>query len=309
MGNEIRKSFERMKYRVAQIIPYFGKWPEWMELYLYSCGKNPMVDFMFYTDCPVPEHRYENTIFHFCTYEEYCTLVSERLGIDCHCRKPYKLTDMKPFIGAIHEPELKDYDFWGMGDLDLVYGNLGMVVNDAMLQRYDVVTTHNYHIAGHCCFCRNNEYYRNLCFRIEDWREKITDEKPMSIDEGEWSDLACPGIRWVRRMHKCLCKPLGIHYFKVLDALNPILHRKVHLHEYWTSPQPKAGEIWTYDVKDNKMIDPWNRELPYLHFLFFKKTQWLETDLYWREGFYKLYSRIDEYKVINIDCLSISGVL
>lgn len=39
-----------------------------------------------------------------------------------------------------------------MGDLDLVYGNLGMVINDKNMARYDVITTHNYHIAGHCCF-------------------------------------------------------------------------------------------------------------------------------------------------------------
>lgn len=37
--------------KAAIIIPYFGKFPEWFNLYLYSCKKNPEVDFIFYTDC------------------------------------------------------------------------------------------------------------------------------------------------------------------------------------------------------------------------------------------------------------------
>lgn len=295
-------------YKLAQIIPYFGKWPEWIELYFYSCGRNSMVDFIFYTDCPLPKHQYKNTIFHQCTYKNYCDLISKRLHIDFHCDKPYKLTDLKPFIGIIHEPELKGYDFWGMGDLDLVYGNLGMVINNANLKKYDVITTHNYHIAGHCCFCRNNGYYRNLCFKIKNWENKITNEIAMSIDEGEWSDLVCPYINIIRRIHKYLCKPLGIHYFKILDILNPLLHPKILLREYWTSPQPSINEEWIYYCKDNRIIAPNQHEIPYLHFLFFKKTPWLKTNRYWVKGFFKLDKQIYYYNSININSKEISGL-
>lgn len=293
-------------YKVAQIIPYFGKWPEWIELYFYSCGKNPMVDFIFYTDCPLPKHQYKNTIFHQCSYNEYCNLISEKLKIDFHCSQPYKLTDLKPFIGIIHEQELKEYDFWGMGDLDLVYGNLGIIINDTILNKYDVITTHNYHIAGHCCFCRNNEYYRKLCFKIKNWKQKITNEQAMSIDEGEWSDLVCPYIKTIRRIHKYLFKPFGIHYFKVLDTFNPIFHKRILLHEYWTSPQPKEHQNWSYNSITNKIITPSQTELPYLHFLFFKKTPWLKTNLYWEKGFWTLNKPIESYSNILIN---IKGII
>lgn len=65
-----------MKYKVAQIIPYFGKWPEWIELYFYSCSRNPNIDFIFYTDCPLPKQQYPNTIFHQCSYQRYSQIVS-----------------------------------------------------------------------------------------------------------------------------------------------------------------------------------------------------------------------------------------
>ena len=163
-----------------------------------------------------------------------------------------------------------------------------------------------YHIAGHCCFCRNNDYYRNLCFKIKDWKSKITDEKPVSLDEGEWSSLVCPNLRTIRRIHYYVCRHLGIHYFKVLDLLNPILHRNVLLHEYWTSPQPKDGEQWIYDVKNGSITDYKGRSLPYLHFLFFKKTPWLQTDRYWRKDFWRIQNTVEEQKYIKIDIEGIS---
>jgi len=289
-----------MKYKVAQIIPYFGRWPEWIELYFYSCGQNPMVDFIFYTDCSLPKHQYRNTIFHPCTYDEYCSLISERLGVDYHCDEPYKLTDLKPFIGVIHESELKGYDFWGIGDIDLVYGDLSMLVNDDMLEKFDIITTHNYHIAAHCCFCRNNNYYRTLCFKIKDWERKITLEKPMSLDEGEWSDLVYPQMKYIRKICKYLVKLWRIDVNKYRDFMSRTVTRRKHIIEYWTSPQPKENEEWIYNLKDNKITDPQGRSLPYLHFLFFKKTSWLSTDLYWRDDYWKFQSDVEKYNKIVI---------
>ena len=207
-----------MTHRVALIIPYFGKWPEWIELFFYSCGRNPFVDFIFYTDCPSPKHLYKNTIINSCSFENYKKLVSERLGIDYNIKSPYKLTDLKPFMGAVHSQELKEYDFWGFGDLDLVFGDLGIVVNEDNLKKYDLITTHSYHIAGHFTLCRNNEYYRNKCFNIKDWQNRLVDDKHYAFDEGEWSDMIYPTLRYVRFIYKKLFKALGTETQAVAQA-------------------------------------------------------------------------------------------
>ena len=231
-----------MKYRIAQIIPYFGKWPEWIDLYFYSCGQNPMIDFIFYTDCDIPNNYPNNLTFYKYTYKEYAELISNRLNVHYNNSNPYKLTDLKPFIGYIHEKELKSYDFWGFGDIDLVFGNLGMLLNDDILDKYDLITTHNYHIAGHFCICRNNDFYRNLCFRIKNWKTKIISNNHYGLDEGEWSGLVCPYLKLERRLHKYIFHYLGFNLFKVLDTFNPIFHKKIHLKEYWTSPIPECGQ-------------------------------------------------------------------
>ena len=298
-----------MSLRVAHIIPFFGHWPEWIELYLYSCGRNPMMDFIFYTDCPLPKHRYKNTIFHSCSYEEYCQLVSERLNIRFLPKNAYKLIDIKPFVGAIHEKELKGYDFWGMGDLDLIYGDLTLLVNEENLKKYHLITTHNYHIAGHFCLCRNNDYYRHLCFKIKDWMAKLQDDEAFALDEGEWSGLACPQVRNIRRLYRYLFKYLGVDVWKYRDRMNSCMMPHKLIKEYWTSPQPHEGQSWVYDLSNGKIIDDNGRELPYLHFLFFKKTKWLETERYWREGYWTLDNEFEEYKKIVFSIDEVKGVL
>lgn len=297
-----------MKYKIAQIIPYFGKWPEWIDLYFYSCGQNPIIDFIFYTDCEIPQNYPNNLIFHKCTYEEYSVLITNRLNVEYNNSNPYKLTDLKPFIGYIHEQELKKYDFWGFGDIDLVYGDLSILLNDKILDKYDLITTHNYHIAGHFCICKNNEYYRNLCFKIKDWKNKIANNTHFGLDEDDWSALVCPYLKFIRRLHKYIFHYAGIHFFTVLNIFNPILHKRIYLHEHWTSPVPNIGEKWTKNCVNNEIKDFKNRELPYLHFLFFKKTPWLKTNIYWKDNYYKISSPIDNYKKIFIDNNDITGI-
>ncbi|WP_420882928.1 DUF6625 family protein [Zooshikella ganghwensis] len=37
---------------IAIIIPYFGQWPEWIDLYIESCKHNPSIDWLLFSDCP-----------------------------------------------------------------------------------------------------------------------------------------------------------------------------------------------------------------------------------------------------------------
>lgn len=124
-----------MNTKIALVVAYFGKFPEWMDLYLYSCSKNPFIDFIFYTDCEIPQRTYTNTIFHNISSNDYCDFVSKRLQIDFHPSHSYKLCDLKPFYGIIHEKDLDKYDWWGFGDIDLVYGDLSILINSRNLKK------------------------------------------------------------------------------------------------------------------------------------------------------------------------------
>ena len=294
--------------KIAQIIPYFGTWPDWIDLYLYSCSRNPMVDFIIYSDCPTDKlSRYSNVKIIRTTVSEYECLVSSRLGIEYRLNSAYKLTDLKPFLGAIHSHELKQYEFWSFGDIDLCYGNLSIVLSEKNLRKYDLITTHCYHIAGHLTVVKNNDYYRNLCFKIPEWQTKITESKHYALDEGEWSLLVYPHIRYLRFAWSHIFKGLRLFsFYAFMNITNKIINRKHLFYEYHTSPAPQDNEEWVYNLNNGKVYDPKGMELPYIHFLFFKKTQWHESKDYWRDDFYQLNN---DFANANEIIVSLKGIV
>ena len=43
--------------KICILIPYFGKFPKWFDLYLYSCSHVKSIDFYYFTDCKKSESR------------------------------------------------------------------------------------------------------------------------------------------------------------------------------------------------------------------------------------------------------------
>lgn len=80
-------------YKIAIIIPYFGKFPEWIDLFLYSCSLNKKItdnitiDWLIFTDCELPRKIYDNTIFIQMSFKEYCQHVMSCLHIDFHLKQ------------------------------------------------------------------------------------------------------------------------------------------------------------------------------------------------------------------------------
>lgn len=301
--------------KVAQIIPYFGKWPEWIELYLHSCGRNPMIDFIIYSDCEsLPSiDRYDNIRLIRISFAGYKKLVNHELskyGGSFHTDDKYKLTDLKPFLGLIHETDLREYDWWGFGDIDLVYGDMSMLINDRSLRRYNLITTHNYHIAGHCTFMRNNEHYRKLCLNIADWQTRLTEDKHYGFDEAEWSDLVYHNIKYPMAIWSRILRHISRRIFNpFMNFSNMILNPHELFREFHTTPTPAISQKWMFDVKSNQILSPEGIRLPYLHFLFFKKTPWLNTDNYWRDGYWTLDRNISDYRRIIIDVNEVKGIM
>ena len=307
---------ENMKYKIAQIIPYFGKWPEWINLYFYSCSQNPMMDFIYYTDCPIPEKKYNNLFFHKCSFDEYKSFVSRRLGIDYRNVSPYKLTDLKPFLGLVHEQELRDYVFWAFGDIDLVYGNLSRWINEITLTKYDIITTHAYRIAGHFCIIRNNDYYRNLCLKIKDWQVGLCENRHYAYDELAWSQLVNTWEHFISRLYRYFLCNLGFSRDRVFGVMNRLLYKKIYNQELLTTPYPQPVSYeektypltWEYDLRKGTILSPDGAILPYLHFMAFKKCQYVDTEQYWKEDFYNVDFPIEQYKSIHFNYKGVFGI-
>lgn len=233
---------------------------------------------------------YQNIICHQISFSDYCEMVSKRLNVDFYPKHAYKLCDLKPFYGYIHQDILKDYDFWGYGDNDLVYGDLDMLINDEMLDTYDVITTMSERIAGHFAIFRNNEKYRHLPFKCVKWKEHLMAVEHVGFDESDWVRLVLPEKRVLTAVYKLIFKHF-VSYGKWVSITYRLYSNRWNrkfAKEMFTTPIPKENDVWKYDNATGKVYAPDGRELPYLHFLFFKKTKYLETDKYWKNGFWKI---------------------
>ncbi len=295
-----------MENKIAMIIPYFGKWPEWIGLYLYSCSRQKNIDWLFYTDCGIPQKVYPNTLFHEMSFEDYCELVSRRLSINFVPERPYKLCDLKVFYGIIHQNDLKNYEWWGFGDVDLVYGNLSLLINDKNLQQYDLLTTHVDRIAGHFTVIRKKSKYTRLCLSIPDWKEKLCDTKNFGLDENAFTRIAMTlKYKLINKLYYCIVRlftsPNSKHYwYYKLDKLFFFWKSRILMQEFFTTFKPNPMLSCVYNSSNGDIVCPIGQisRIPmggklYLHFMCFKGTPYYKTKHFWKKDFYQIPDEFD----------------
>ena len=256
--------------RICFLMPYFGQWPFWMPLFLESCRHNADIDWLFFSDCGMPENLPENVRVQSISYGDYCALVSQRLGMDFHPENPYKLCDIRPAFGVIHEDSLKGYDFWAFGDIDLIYGQLREYFTEERLNRYDLISNHARRISGHLTLIRNSPRMCQAFKNIPNWQQRFSDPQHQALDEGAFTRI----FLW----RKNFPEPL----FKFVGLFNP-WRRKSDFREAFSTPN--AGRVWTDGSKEFPQRWFWRegrltndkdgaREFPYFHFLTWKKREW-----------------------------------
>lgn len=252
------------------LIPYFGQWPFWMPFFLESCRHNADINWLIFTDCGTPENLPQNVVIEAISPTDYYQLVSDRLGIDFFPSDAYKLCDIKPALGFIHTDRLEGYDFFGFGDIDVIYGNLREYFTAARLTRYQFLSTHERRVAGHLCLMRNTRQNRELFKRIKQWQVRFTDNQHHALDEGAFSRIFIKG--------KNLPKPL----FRLLAKLNP-WRRRSDFTEAFSTP---GGRVKWHDNSYN-FPKEWywhqgrltsnldgERTFAYLHFVCWKRNEW-----------------------------------
>lgn len=257
---------------ICFVIPYFGRWPFWMPLFLESCRCNPDIDWLLFSDCGEPSNLPANVRIESIDYASYCALVSERLGIAFAPENPYKLCDLKPALGFIHQEQLQGYDFWAFGDLDLIYGQLREYFTAQRLARFDLLSTHARRVSGHLCLLRNNENMRNLFMRMPRWQERLSDQVHHALDEGAFSRL----FLW----RKNFPEPL----FKLVGWFNPLRRRSEFVEAFstpngcipWIDGSSRFPQRWFWLSGRLTNDQDGARQFPYFHFAIWKRGAWAQ---------------------------------
>lgn len=168
--------------KIAYVVPYFGKLPDFIEVWLKTCEKNLDIEWLLFTD----DHRDfsypQNVKVTYMTFESLRNRIQKFYDFKISLEKPYKLCDYRPAYGEIFKPEIRGYDFWGYCDIDVVFGNIRSFITDEILSDYDVIG-----FLGHSTLFRNTDRINGL-YRIplqdkELYREIFLDPNNCYFDE------------------------------------------------------------------------------------------------------------------------------
>lgn len=156
---------------IAIITCWYGPYPWYFSYFIRSCKNNPTVDFIIVTENQelIPD-KPDNVKIIYKPFDKLRADFSEKLGFPVNLEFSYKLCDFKPAYGYLFPELIENYDFWGMGDIDIIYGDIRAFMTDEILDTYDIINSRHDFISGTFCLFRNNEYINTLFKQSKDYK-------------------------------------------------------------------------------------------------------------------------------------------
>lgn len=159
-------------------LPYFGKFNNYFELWLNSCGKNPDFDWLIFSDATLCATLPENVKIIHCTLSELKEKFQKKLDVSLVLKDAYKLCDYKQFYGYLFSEYLQGYDYWGYCDCDLIFGNIRGFLSRNLQDTYDKLFR-----TGHFSIIRNDPKLNELFFKYGTYKITLTSPVIYGYDE------------------------------------------------------------------------------------------------------------------------------
>jgi hypothetical protein len=183
---------------IALISCYFGELPWYFDYFIHSCKYNPSVSFFIITDDvlytkPFPANV---KIIHK-TLKELSLIASASLDFEVDVKYGYKLCDFKPAYGLIFSDILKDFDFWGHCDIDIIFGDIREFITDELLSNYELISVRHDWLSGCFLLYKNIPKLNNLFLHSKDYKMVFTSYHHYCFDETNFAhDAFTEGKEW-----------------------------------------------------------------------------------------------------------------
>ena len=203
---------------IVIIFPYFGILPPQYKMWRESALQNPNIDFMFFTDANVEPAK--NILVHKMQFEQFQHLAQKAFDFPIVLDRPYKLCEYKQAYGYILQDYIKGYDFWGFGDLDLVYGDIRSFITEKVLN-------HKFLLGwGHLTLLHNdeetNKYFMEQVDGYQNYKDAFSTSKITFFDEYGYNGCSdkwrkCrPDDCWLEEPFDNASKPKQSYHFNSL---------------------------------------------------------------------------------------------
>ena len=165
--------------KIVLIIPYFGKLGSDFSFWLKSVSNNPTIDFLLITDNDISNPP-QNLIVIKKTFEDVKERIQFLFDFKICLNQPYKLCDFRPCFGKVFQTYIKNYDFWGYTDTDIVYGDLRKYLKEDLLEKYNRIFGR-----GHLTLLRNTEEINKMYLSVKEplYKEVFTFPCGCAFDE------------------------------------------------------------------------------------------------------------------------------
>ncbi|WP_292948018.1 DUF6625 family protein [Olleya sp. UBA1516] len=244
-----------MKNKVYFVVPYFGVFPNYFQLWLDSCARNSEFNWLLLTDCITDSFKIpENVIVKFTSLGEVKKTIETTLSINIVLDTSYKLCDFKPTYWILLDSYGIDYDFWGHCDIDLIFGKLNQFITDDLLDKYDRIYSE-----GHLSLMSKSPISK-YAFKLEGseykWDTVFKDAKIFGFDEHH-------GVNKI-------WKKQGLLYFENNAAILDV-DPQFNVFSLTHLPSNKSGQF--FFLQDGAIMQGWyknqifkTQEFAYIHF-------------------------------------------
>lgn len=169
---------------IVIIICYFGKFPWYFNYFLHSCKYNPDVHFYIISDNDLSASFFPSNVFPVQkSFNEMKEITSAKLGFKVGLEHPYKFCDFRPALAYLFPEYIEGYDFWGYGDIDVIYGNIRNFITNELLTNYEVISIRHDYLSGAFSIFKNSIKINELFKRSKDYIKVFTDPKNYCFDE------------------------------------------------------------------------------------------------------------------------------
>ena len=160
---------------------YFGNLPKYFDLWKLSAEYNKAIDYLIVTDQQLDQLPVNIRVLKM-SLEQMEAMAAEKLNIPTlSIKKPYKCCDFRPVYGVIFRDYIKEYEYWGHCDFDMIFGDIIGFLEKNNYRSYDKFLT-----LGHLTLYRNteenNSRYRCSGSRV-DYKTVFTTDNNYAFDE------------------------------------------------------------------------------------------------------------------------------
>lgn len=171
-------------HKIAILTGWYGPYPWYFPYFIHSCSYNPTIDFIIFScNKETIQNKPVNVKIVYKTIAEIRKKASKKLGFKVNIKYPYKLCDFKPTYGFLFPELIKGYDFWGHGDIDIVFGNIRKFMTKQILNNYDIISSRHDYITGTFCLFRNNMQMNTLFMQSKDYKKVLSRSENFCFDE------------------------------------------------------------------------------------------------------------------------------